>query len=585
MSALHKCGQYYLTMSLLVCLVVATSVIQASGSGREDQCPPWFLYDTNISYSSAPPLFTHCVCSTVLPSVIECDIHSYTSQLALGVCAFWTNETGKSYSGTVVGQCPYVFPKSLYVNDVLKLPQDVHSLNSFLCSHLNRETGTRLCGRCANGTGPSVTSVGSQCVECNPANVLYIILLYYLPATIISFLILIFQPNVTSGSMAHYVLYCNALVVYMQMPGGFPTYLALTEYKYTLIRVILVLGSILSFDPLYFLSPSLCISSHLQDIHLPYIEIVKTLYPFMFLLLAYTGIELYARDFRLIVALWRPVKKIIFRLRKSYDPHASLVQAFSTIFFISYVKMIFLASVPFNWVDFINDHGGVEIKVTYVDPNVPTLHPKHISLIAFSVTIVTFIIVPPIVILLIYPTRFFTKLQNCLPPRVNLAIKIFVSTFQGSYKDGTNGTCDYRAFPGGLLAGIFVLILIHYTSESTKVNEHKPVVSWQILIVQFIVFTVLVAVMRPHKSEVSNNVGVCLSALLGIGAAVHVFTEAYFTARIEIITAAVLVMSLPHVVFYCYLVYRIWSRLDLKRALRRLRNVRSTAVEEQAIIN
>ena len=552
-------------------LVARSSTSTVQGSEEENhECPPWFWYNSNITFSNSPPPFIHCVCHTLLPSLIKCDFQGYTSKLAIGKCAFWTNDTWRKNGITVVGECPYAFPKHLYIDHVIKLPQDVHSLNDFLCDSLNRETGRRLCGKCTNGTGPSVTSVGSQCAKCSPVNVLYIILLYYLPATLIFLFILIVQPNTISGSIAYYILYCNALAVYMQMPGGFPTYLALNQYKFTFMRIILVLNSILSFDPLYFLSPPLCISSHLEDMHLLYIEVLKTLYPFLLLLLALAGIELYGRDCRPVVTLWRPIQKLLFRLKSTWDPHASLVQAFSTVFFISYVKLMFLASIPFNWIDFMNEYGTIEYRVTFIDPTVPVLHSKHVYLIACSVVVVSVIILPPIVVLMLYPTRLFTKLQNCLPPRVNLAVKIFVSPFQGSYKDGTNGTWDYRAFPGGLFFAIFALILIHYLSMSIKISERQPVLSWEVLIVLAITLVVLVSSMRPHTSEITNNVAVCLIGMLGIGATVHVSIETYFTANIEVITAALLVLCVPHVVFYCYLAYQIWMRLDITRAVRRL---------------
>ncbi|CAI8033555.1 hypothetical protein GBAR_LOCUS18922, partial [Geodia barretti] len=134
----------------------------------------------------APQQYSHCVCGEPLLFQIECYADSYTSSLLSGNCAFWNNRTGR----TVVGYCPYVFENHLLAGRIMKLPQDVLTLNSWLCSHLNRETGTTVCGRCTNGTGPSVSSLGSQCTDCSPVNILYYILLHYLPATVIFLFIL-----------------------------------------------------------------------------------------------------------------------------------------------------------------------------------------------------------------------------------------------------------------------------------------------------------------------------------------------------------------------------------------------------------
>ena len=114
-----------------------------------------------------------------------------------------------------------------------------------------------------------------------------------------------------------------------------------TSYKY-LLRAFLSLNSILSFDPLYYVSPPLCLSAHSEDIDIPYIEMLATLYPFFLLVLAFILIELHARDFNPVVVLFRPLHQKLIRFRSSWNPRASLVQSFATIFFISFTKLLFL---------------------------------------------------------------------------------------------------------------------------------------------------------------------------------------------------------------------------------------------------
>ena len=63
-----------------------------------------------------------------------------------------------------------------------------------------------------------------------------------------------------------------------------------------------------------------------------------------------------------------------------------------------------------------------------------------------------FIILPPILLLLIFPTCLFNKLSRHLKPRWAVSIQIFVDTIQGCYKDGTDVTRDYRAVSRYLLA-------------------------------------------------------------------------------------------------------------------------------------
>ena len=136
---------------------------------------------------------------------------------------------------TKVAPCPYVFPEHLFEGFRIRLPQSVDVLNSFLCTKLNHRVREGMCGRCANGTGPSVTSIGSRCVKCSLVNILYYLLLQYLPGTIIFLLVLLVRINIISAPMAHYVLFCNGAAAFFRSHTGYYTF-AFTE---TLYRYIL----------------------------------------------------------------------------------------------------------------------------------------------------------------------------------------------------------------------------------------------------------------------------------------------------------------------------------------------------------
>ncbi len=58
---------------------------------------------------------------------------------------------------------------------------------------------------------------------------------------------------------------------------------------------------------------------------------------------------------------------------------------------------------------------------------------------------VSILIYLPTVLLLLYPIKCFRKLLSYCGPKKYHAIYVFIDTFQGHYKDGTNGTRDYRA--------------------------------------------------------------------------------------------------------------------------------------------
>ena len=535
-------------------------LFQAVSVDTEAQCPPWFVLENSSGFSS----FLHypqCICSRYLPFMIECVQTERTSYLMLGHCAFHISDS----NDTMVAPCPYVFPEHLLEGFRLRLPQNVDALNSFICINLKREVRKSMCGRCANRTGPSVTSIGSQCVKCSTVNILYYFLLQYVPATIIFLLVLLVKINVTSAPMAHYVLFCNFVAVKFRSPYGYYKIFSFTEtsYKYNIIlRAFLTLNAIWSFDPLYFVSPALCFSPQIEDINILYIDALATLYPFFLLMLTYVLIELHARDFSPIVMLWKPFHNC---LKRSWNPNASLVHAFATLFYFSYTKLLFLVYIPCASTDFMDEKGNAmsKFRFTYIDPTIPYLHHKHIYLIVFSACILVFIVIPPILILIVYSTRLCNKLRNHISTRLNLSLLTFVNTYQGCYKDGTNGTRDYRALSGGFLALCVLMLLVGGCGDMpVKVNERSPMMGSQMNIIFFIALSVAVAVIRPYKSEVANHSAVCLTALLAVCTVILLcFDAAAIPMRNDYIVMSVVLLSLPHFVFYGYVVYRLGKLL------------------------
>ena len=554
---------------LLAGLLVASSVVTAV-IGQEMLCPPWFIpHNISTTHNTSQP---YCVCSQEFPFLIHCNQASGTTFLRFGHCAFWD---ASSSNTLVLLSCPYTFSDHAFsdhdsnYHHLLKLPKNPLSLNFFTCNLLNRTVEDTRCGCCTNGTGPSIGTVGIQCVECSPVNILYHILLRYLPATAVFLLVLIVQIDVTSAPMAIYVLYCNALVVFFHTPSGYPITFAFstTSYKY-ITKVLLTLNSIWSFDPLFFLSPPLCLSPHMEDINTRYFEFLATLYPFLLLFLAFVGVELHVRDFRPVVVVWKPILHKLIRFRRKWNPNSSLVQAFATLLFLSYAKLIFLTSNPFEVTYYVNDYGQSSKGAPYIDPTISFWHTKHIILMAFSISILLLVILPPTIVLIVYPTKLFRKLQNSLSSRTNLAIQAFVGPFQGCFKDGTNGARDYRALSGGILAALLLMVsFIKCVYSFVETNARDPVISLQVSVVMYITVSVGVAALRPYKTDIANNTGVALSALIAVLNALYILllSKRHYL-YIVIVTSLAVASSIPHFVFYGYLMYRI-RQCDFKRRL------------------
>ena len=190
----------------------------------------------------------YSACSVKVQKVITCDQKNQKSLLSQGYCMFSDSRIDRIR----VSWCPFTFQEGSTRNCLFLLPSNVSDLNSVMCGNFSREVKGPMCGRCTNNTGPSIYSVGRSCVPCSPVNILYYLLLQYIPSSLIFLLIIIFKPNITSAPMVNYLLFCNSFMLSIKL--NLWTY---TQFDSILARAALILGAVWSFDALLIFSLSL----------------------------------------------------------------------------------------------------------------------------------------------------------------------------------------------------------------------------------------------------------------------------------------------------------------------------------------
>ena len=423
---------------LLLILPFTITAAAASPAEGANQCPLWFKW-INTSSSAG-----YCACDVKAARCIHCNQINQMTSLSQSCCTFHDSRENK----TGVYLCYFLLPAEL------PLPAKVSELNSVVCGNFSREVKGPLCGRCINNTGPSVYSVGSRCVPCSPVNILYYILLQYLPSTVVFLLVVIFRPSITSAPMANYILYCNlTMLCYRYVLWAY------VRLDTIIGKATLTLSAIWSFDALLFISPPLCISEHMQEFYTPFLNFIATMYPFILLILTYGVMKLHKRNFKPVVVLWRAFARIFVQFYRAWDPRSSMIQAFASLFFLSYAKLTFLIWEGVMYTTEMNNKG---INVLYIDPNVPFLSWRHIMLIVFSLAVAVFVFLPPLLIQVVYPTSLYRKLSHWISPKWRPRIKTYTEAFQCCLKDGKNGTRDYRSLSGWifLLSGFFPQLLV-----------------------------------------------------------------------------------------------------------------------------
>ena len=104
-------------------------------------------------------------------------------------------------------------------------------------------------------------------------------------------------------------------------------------------------------------------------------------------------------------------------------------------------------------------------KVLYIDPSVVLFSHEHILYLMIAVVPCILLVLIPALLLCVYPTRIYRRLSQLISTRKQLAITAFAEALHNCFKDGLNGTQDYRAL-AGLVILYWSILLLPYCHTS-----------------------------------------------------------------------------------------------------------------------
>ena len=198
--------------------------------------------------------------------------------------------------------------------------------------------------------------------------------------------------------------------------------------------------------------------------------------------------------------------------------------------------------------------------------NHPTMDgygPFYKCYIAVVVLLFLFLGVLPSLVLFLYPIKLFqTALHRCCPPRFLLKFNIVIETFQGPFKDGCNGTRDFRIVPG-LMALITLLISI-LTCMTGVVHYGKYLEST--CVVFFVLVAIFSAYSRPFKSF-SANVSLSFHSmwLVAVGGFFILWTQDFIMDTEVLAFVFLILMLVPHLCMLLWLCYKIEEIFSLQQ--------------------
>ena len=358
----------------------------------------------------------------------------------------------KAQTLTQLGQCVY--------RHYISLPSNVSELDDVMCGPFNR-TGM-LCGKCKDGYYPLVNSLDVNCVQCPNgwSNLWKFVMVAFLPLTAFYFIILLFRVNATSSQLHGFINCCQG----MALPSLLRAALLFASNKKggeLLVRIVGVLYGIWNLDILRSVDLGICLP--VDTLTALALDVAVGVYPLLLILITYFLIKLYDRNFTPLVTVWKPFATFVGLFRRNWDIKTSLVDAFITFLYLCSVKFM---SVSFDLlapvhVKQLDSAGNVtESWHLYYDPTISYFGKKHIPYAVLALSVLTLFVIPPTLVLLLYPFACFQKVLNTLPIRQHV-LHTFMDSFLGCYKDGTQpNTRDCRWFAAFLFSFRLLLLVI-----------------------------------------------------------------------------------------------------------------------------
>ena len=418
-------------------------------------CYPWMFRN---------PINGKCECSNIPLHSVLCDVEISRTSILDCYCMTYDSESNETQLGRCVYGCGHKTDTVFYT-----LPNSTDDLNSYSCGRLNRDS--TLCGQCLPGYSPLLYSYEMKCMNCTGENMTYNWIKYiavaYIPLTFFFFFVVIFKFNGNSPLLKLFISVSQGI----SSPIAARAFLSVVSRKAYIENFTSALGSfygIWNLDFFRTVIPPIC-AMDISQIQVFALDYAIAFYPLVLVILTYFLISLHSRDVRIVVWLWRPFHKVFGLVSQSWDMEGSIVNAFATFFLLSYLKILNTTTdlLIFTKMYVLKDNNKEYAKkhVLYYDATVEYLGQEHLPYAIVALFVGVFIVILPIVFLIVYPMKWFQKFLNALKIQ-RQRLDMFVNCYQGYYKDGTNGTRDYRWFSVSYFIFQLIMFILFTVTQS-----------------------------------------------------------------------------------------------------------------------
>ena len=470
----------------LITLTFSVAVITGSSGEDDSGCPLW-TYRRNAT--------SDCQCGTTAGGIVECN--NTTGELKLHSCAGLTRDPSTNKS--IVGHCPYSCVEYFY-QPLYPLQMNSTSSSTELCKIFKRDGP--LCSKCESNLGIPMYTYALECVEC--PHFQFKLLITYLmksviPPTLLFIALTIFHFHILRPPWSVYVLAAQAISTPLSLQSGLNISFNLTQQIF--LKVMATLYGPWNLDFFRALYTPQCISPHITMLQSFVIEGPLGLYPLLLIAMLYTLVKCRDRGCRIALK----IQYIYSRVHGTFNMNTSLIDAFSTFYLLSFVRIGFAAFYILAPTRVWSPNGTYIWKV-YYDPSYAYFRFPHIVYAIPTLLIAVLLVIFPIILLFFYQYQWFQKLLHHLRLR-SLALNTFVDAFQGCYNDGTNGTPDCRYFSA-------LQLVLRLTLPLTVFFTKDPLLSVFLCSIALGFYITAFVLMKPYKEDIYNKTDIPVLMLL-----------------------------------------------------------------------
>ena len=511
------------------------------GSVLATNCPTWFYYDNTTQQC-------HCGHGLLCSSNKEVEISDRH-------CATSAGEGDQYY----IGRCPLRHTANNTNRIYSEMPADPDLLDDVMCGPYNRKG--LLCGRCIDGYGPTAHILDLRCANCSKIPEYYAIPLYLVltlfPITLLFFCIVIFKFNITTGPLLGYVIFCQVHLVWIKQNVYMYEYIQyqVSPFLRIMFKISVTLSQFWSLQYVAPIVPPFCISEKLSDIHILMLSLVPTTYPIVLITVIFILMELHAKNFKIIQKLWKLLTTIFYKMNIKPVTGEAVIHTFASFVFLSNVA-VYATMGSLSDVIHIKGQDSIPYRRSLFHyPTVEWLGYQHIHYVLIALVPVIFLTVIPSVFHIIYPTRIYGYLSRYISGRKQLAITAFAEALQVCFKDGLNGTRDYRS-----LAGLITLFPIIHAAVKELILRKVGFISNVAESINLFITCCIITYIQPCKFSIANiSASVNFLLLGGIYTIEHWWFHDWSIPTETQILTMIIIPLLSHILVFVWASYTLTS--------------------------